>query len=235
MDDYTQPSLFPISTREAAHAYVGEPPAAESPLERLRRFGPSALSTAELLSLLGIPLTDAQHLLSNAGSLIALAHSPCGELMKTPGVGPSLAARIQASLELGKRALSPGRARERITSPADAFGLFQGMGLLEQEELWVAPLSTKNHVLRLVTLYRGNVNTTTVRIAEVLRVALQDNAPGFLIAHNHPSGALDPSPQDVVLTQQLAQAAKVMDIELVDHLIVACGRFVSLKENGFFS
>ena len=235
MDTYTQPSLFPISTREAAHAYVGIPPPGDNPSERLRRFGPGALSTAELLSLLGIPLTDAQHLLSRAGSLIALARSPRSELMQTPGVGPSLAARIQAALELGRRVLSAGETREQITCPGDAFVLFQDMGLLEQEELWVAPLSTKNHVLRLVTLYRGNVNTTTVRIAEVLRVAIQDNAPAFLIAHNHPSGALDASPQDVVLTQQLAQAAKVMDIELVDHLIVSHGRFVSLKEKGLFS
>jgi DNA repair protein RadC len=233
MDNHTQPPLFSVSVREAAHVYIGDPPRSESPQERMKTLGPGALSAAELLSLLGLPLTDSQHLLSRAGGLVNVARSPAGDLVKTPGVGPALAARIQAALELGKRALSAAEDdAPRITSPRDGFALFQDMSLLEQEELRVASLSTKNRVLRVVTLYRGNVNTTMVRIAEVLRVALQDNAPALLIAHNHPSGAADPSPEDVILTRQLVQAAELMDLALVDHLVVGRGRFVSLRERG---
>jgi DNA repair protein RadC len=107
------------------------------------------------------------------------------------------------------------------------------MAVLEQEEMRVASLDTKNQVVRIVTLYRGSVNTTLTRVAEILRVAIQDNAPAFVLAHNHPSGDPTPSPEDVVVTRRLAEAAQTMDVEFLDHLIVGKGRFVSLKERGF--
>lgn len=238
MDHHTQPPLpslaSGLSIREAAHAYVGDPPRAESPLERLRMLGAGALSSAELLALLGLPLPDAQHLVAAAGSLLNLARSPSSELVRTPGVGPALAARIQAAVELGKRVFAGENedASPQIRGPQSAFCLFQDMAVLEQEEMRVASLDTKNYVKRVVTLYRGSVNATLARIAEILRVAIQDNAPAFVLAHNHPSGDPTPSPEDVVLTRRLAEAARTMDVEFLDHLIVGKGRFVSLKERG---
>ncbi len=235
MDKYTQLHIpqMSLSLREAAHAYVGNLPQTESPLERMRRFGAGALSTAELLALMGLSLPDAQHLLSERRSLSDLVHAPAGELTRLPGVGPALAARLQAAIELGRRALAARDAPQQIRSPGDAFLVFQEMGLLEREELRVATLDTKNQVIRAVTLYRGSVNTTQVRVAEILRVAVQDNATAFVLAHNHPSGDPTPSPEDVVLTRSAVQAAQLLGLELMDHLIIGKGRFVSLKERGF--
>jgi DNA repair protein RadC len=239
MDHHTQPPLpsFPgLSVREAAHSYVGVPPQTESPLQRLRMLGAGALSTAELLALLGLSLPDAQHLVSETGSLLNLARSSSSELVESPGVGPALAARIQAAVELGKRVfVGEGEdAAPRIQCPADLFHLLQDMALLEQEEMRVVPLDIKSHVIRVVTLYRGNVNSINVRVAEVLRIVIQDNAPAFVLAHNHPTGDATPSPEDVVVTRQLATAAKQMDLDLLDHLIIGKGRFVSLKERGLY-
>ncbi len=200
-------------------------------------LGPAALTTAELVALLGLPLPDAQHLVSEAESLLNLARLPSSELTRMPGVGPALAARIKAAMELGRRVFV-GEGEDKspeVRSPSDAFCLFQDMAVLEQEEMRVASLNTRNRVIRVVTLYRGNVNSTLVRVAEVLRVAIQDNAPAFVLAHNHPTGNPAPSPEDVVLTRQLAEAAQLMSLELVDHLIVGKGRFVSLRERGHLS
>jgi len=232
MDNYTQVPLFGFSLREAAHAYVGKLPQAESPRERIERCGAGALSTAELLALMGLSLPDAQHLLAERRGLVNLVHAPSRALTRLPGVGPALAARIQAALELGTRALAVHDTARRITCPADAFALFRDMALLEQEELRVATLDTKNQVLRAVALYRGSVNTTLVRIGEILRVVVQDNAVAFFLAHNHPSGDPSPSPEDVTLTRNVVEAGQVMDVELLDHLIIGRGRFVSLKERG---
>jgi DNA repair protein RadC len=211
MNYHTQtplPSPLGLSIREAALIYVGDPPQTESPLERLKRFGAGALSTAELLALLGLSLPDAQHLVAKVGSLLNLARSSSNELVKSPGVGPALAARIQAAVELGKRVFAKEGedAAPRIQSPADAFYLLQDMALLEQEEMRVVTLNTKNDVIRVVTLYRGTVNSSPSRVAEILRVVIQDNAPAFILGHNHPSGDASPSPEDVMVTRKLAEA-----------------------------
>ena len=235
MDSYTQPPLpfaSGLSAREAAHAYVGTPPQAESPLERLRMLGPAALTTAELVAILGLPLPDAQHLVSETESLLNLARLSSSELVRMPGVGPALAARIKAAVELGRRVFvsEDGDESPEVRSPSDVFRLFQDMAVLEQEEMRVATLNTKNCVIRTVTVYRGNVGGLLVRSAEVLRVAIQDNAPLFILAHNHPSGDPTPSPEDVALTRKLLHAAQLMDLAFLDHLVIGKGKFVSLKE-----
>lgn len=123
--------------------------------------------------------------------------------------------------------------RPLIQSPVDAFNLLDCfIGRLDHEEMWVVNLDTRNRLLSLVSLYKGSVNCSQVRVSEVFRQAILDNSPAILISHNHPSGEVVPSPEDIQLTRLIVQAGKLLDIEVVDHLIIAIGRYTSLKEKG---
>ena len=123
-------------------------------------------------------------------------------------------------------------SRARITAPSDAFAALSDMQFLEQEELHVLVLDTKNQVITRQALYRGNVNTTVIRTQEIFREAVKRCAPAILVAHNHPSGDPTPSPDDVRTTHQIVQAGNVLDIDVLDHIIIGAGRYVSLKERG---
>ncbi len=125
------------------------------------------------------------------------------------------------------------RASQTITSPADAARYLTGeMRLLDQEELWVLNLSTRNTVLSTSKVYRGSVNTSLIRSAEIFRDAIRLNAPAIIVAHNHPSSDPSPSQDDVTTTRSLIAAGQLLDIELIDHLIIGGQNFVSLKERG---
>ena len=106
------------------------------------------------------------------------------------------------------------------------------MGLLEQEELRTLLLDTKHHVLDSATVYKWNVNTSVIRVAELFREAVRLNCAALIVAHNHPSGDPTPSPDDVRVTEQIVQAGKLLDIEVLDHLVIGRQRYVSLKERG---
>lgn len=121
--------------------------------------------------------------------------------------------------------------RPTITMPTDVVGIFQPiLGHLQREELWVAVLDTRNHLIHHEMLYRGSVNTSQVRVAEVLRPAVIRDAPAMILAHNHPSGDPSPSPNDKTMTRIIVEGARLMDIELLDHLIICQGRHASMME-----
>jgi DNA repair protein RadC len=103
---------------------------------------------------------------------------------------------------------------------------------LQQEELRVILLDTRNRVLGIETIYRGSLNTSVVRVGEIFRPAIEAPAAAIILVHNHPSGEVAPSPEDLTVTRQCAQAGKLLDVELLDHLIVGGGRYASLKERG---
>ena len=148
-------------------------------------------------------------------------------------VAETLARLHQLRDELNSQLYTHPTERPAIHSPADAFEILRCfMGGLDHEELWVMNLDTRNRLMHLVKLYQGSVNTSQVRVAEVFRQAIADNAPSILLAHNHPSGDPTPSPDDVAVTRSICQAGKLLDIDLLDHLIVTRDRFVSLKERG---
>jgi len=216
---------------------IRELPPSERPLSRLHHYGPAALSSSELLAiLLGTPhqLQDAANLLAAFEGLEGLARASLPELQQQPGIGAATAARIKAAFELGQRLVVERPIdRVQIRTPADAANLLMPeMGLLEQEHLRVILLDTKNHVLAIPTIYVGSVNTMMIRISELFRAAIRRNCPAIIIVHNHPSGAVDPSPEDIAVTRQAVEAGKLLDIELLDHLIVSRTAFVSLKERG---
>ena len=211
------------------------------PRERLMARGPAALSNAELLAIvLGTGVKDenvvrvSQRLLSTFGNLSGLAQASVAELMAARGLGPAKAAQLKAALELGRRLLveSPEQ-RPQVRSPADAANLLMSeMSLLEQEHLRVMMLDTKNRVLGSPTVYVGSLNTSLIRVGELFREAIRNNCASIIVAHNHPSGDPTPSPEDVAVTRQIAEAGKLLDVDVLDHLIIGRQRFVRLKERG---
>jgi DNA repair protein RadC len=177
----------------------------------------------------------AQALVGEFGSLRGLARATSDEIQVLSGVGPSTASRLRAAIELGRRlALADDESPPPIQSPEDAANLLMHrMQHLEQEHLMVLLLDTRNRPIgEPVDLYHGSLNTSLVRIAEVFRPAIRANAAAILIAHNHPSGTADPSPEDVAITRAIAEAGRLLDLECLDHLIIGQGRFVSLKSRG---
>lgn len=225
----------------AYHTLIKEMPKSERPRERLELYGEAALSNAELIAIalrtgsrtenaLGL----AQRLLTAFQGLGGLAQASVRELCEVSGIGPAKAAQLKAALELGRRLiLSSGDSRPRITCPADAANLFlAAMSTEAQEQLRVMLLDSRHRVQRMSVVYVGNVNTSMIRVAEVFRQAVKDNSAAIVVAHNHPSGDPTPSPEDVRVTEQMVRAGKMLDIEVLDHLIIGKQRYVSLKERG---
>lgn len=212
-------------------------PAEERPLYRLHHAGSSALATSELLALvLGTAEAPglSADLLEAFGTLHQLARASKGQLMKVRGVGEAQAGRLVAMLELSRRLQAPpADDRPRITNPDDGARLLMPrMAYLQQEELWVLLLDTRNRVLGISTIYKGSLNTSMVRVGEIFRPAIETPAAAVIVAHNHPSGDPSPSPEDVDVTRQIVQAGKLLSIELLDHLIIAAQGYTSLKQRG---
>jgi DNA repair protein RadC len=214
-------------------------PNSERPRERLARYGPGALSTAELVAILlrvGVKgenvIALSMRLLAQYGGLSGLARASFHELEVIKGVGPAKVTQIKAALELGRRLLveAPDE-RPQIRSPADAANLLMvEMGLLDQEHLRLILLDTKNRVLEIPTVYIGNLNTSVIRVGELFRYALRVNCAGLIVAHNHPSGDPTPSPEDVRVTERIVEAGHLLDVDVLDHIVIGQQRFVSLKE-----
>ncbi len=186
-----------------------EVPVAERPRERLALRGPGGLTAAELIALLwgsgarGVSAVDlAADALARHDGLTGLARASEVELSILPGIGAAKAAQLAAAFELGRRLLADWPAgRWSIRSPGDvADRLILQMGRLEREELRAVALNTKNVVLRVVTVYQGNVSSSLVRVGELFRDAVRLNASGLILVHNHPSGDPTPSPDDLHLT-----------------------------------
>jgi DNA repair protein RadC len=215
--------------------------ATERPRERLRNLGAQALSSAELLAILlrvGVQGENAvqvgQRLMNNFHGLSGLHRASFDEVCAEHGIGEAKAAQIKAAIELGRRlAAEAPEERPAVHSPQDAAEQVRyEMSALEQEELRVLLLDNRNHILAVEQVYRGSVNSSQVRIGELFKAAIRRNAPALIVAHNHPSGDPTPSPDDVAVTRAIVQAGKLLDIDVLDHLVIAGGRFVSLKERG---
>ena len=220
---------------------IHEMPTDERPRERLLQYGAQVLSSAELLAIIlrsGKAGQNVKHLaealVNYFGGLPGIARASVHELQTLEGIGPAKAAEIKAALELGRRlmAASP-EDKIVIQTPADAANIFiTEMGFLMQEHLRVMLLDTRNRVMRVETVYKGSLNTAVVRIAEIFRPAIKDNAAGIVLAHNHPSGDPTPSAEDIHMTRQAIKAGFLLKIDVIDHVIVGGSRYVSLKERG---
>jgi DNA repair protein RadC len=242
MADASLPTA-PLPTEPAAYApRITDLPADDRPRERLIGQGAPALNNAELIAILlrmGIEgenaVRVAERLLGQFGGLPGLHRASYADLCAFKGIGPAKAAQILAAIELGRRiAISTPEQRPVISSPADAANLLMyRMAAFDQEYLYVILLDTRNRVIgQPVELYHGSLNTSLIRVGEVFREAIKANAASIVVAHNHPSGDPSPSPDDVAVTRALVEAGKMLDIDVLDHLVIGHQRFVSLKERG---
>jgi DNA repair protein RadC len=230
----TQPTE-PVSISLARRARHGTDAAA-----RLERFGPEACDDEDLLCLVlgnGVAARrGARRLIDRFGSLTDVARAHPVEL-RIAGVAAAIVPRIGAAVELGVRV-----ARRwpddpwLIRTPTDvAEPLVDAMGALEREELRVLLLDTKNVVTGQRTVYRGNLAGSSVRVGEVYRDAVRSCSAAIIVAHNHPSGDPAPSAEDLRITAELAEAGRLLDIEMLDHLVIGRGRWTSLRALGVVS
>lgn len=216
-----------------------EAPESEQPLARLERLGPSALSTAELLQLMldakADPLLPLR-LLTTWGTLNHVSHVSPLDLLRVDGMTRLRSARLRAALELGKRTLGEqSQVHPIIRSPADAAELLMPeMSGLSQEQMRIMLLNTRNGVLGMPMIYQGSLHTTVIRVGELFREAVKHNCAAIIVAHNHPSGGMpSPSPEDVAVTTEVVKAGKLLDVEVIDHILIGdAGHWVSLKERG---
>lgn len=210
------------------------------PRERLLAAGPGALSDGELLGLLfGIgnrkktAVELAGEVISEAGSLHGLYNVSAHELMEVNGIGEAKACIILAAVELGRRigqVRNPGRPV--VSSPADVDRLLRGrIANLDRENFVAVLLNTKNEVIESPLISVGTLSSSLVHPREVFKPAVRASAASVVLAHNHPSGKVEPSREDREVTRRLVGAAEILGIEVLDHVIVGDGHF-SMKEHG---
>ena len=200
-------------------------------------YTPEACTTQELLAAVirgSHSIPGASALLDQFRGLRAISNAALQELTHIPGIGPARAGSIKAALELGRRINTAEEHAPIVQSPEDAASLLMPrIGHLEKERLVVLLLNTRNRLIgEPIEIYNGSLNTSMVRVGEVFRPALQANAASIIVAHNHPSGVCDPSPEDVALTRAFVEAGRMLDVDLLDHLIVSSSRYISLKARG---
>ncbi len=193
-----------------------------------------AMSAADLLAgVLQTPDADrlARQILAAFDSMTALRRATAVELARAVG-NVALANRIKAAIEFSRRLLDAQDVeRPKVSSPADAANLVMtDMRDLRVEHLRLILLDTRNNVLGTPTVYVGSINSISLRQGDLFRHALERNAAAMIVVHNHPSGDPNPSPEDVNVTRQLVAAGKLLDVDVLDHLVIGDGRYVSLKE-----
>ena len=210
--------------------------------KRLRdRFLQSGLNSfhnyeiVELLLTLGTPRKDCKQMAKEAigefGGLRGVLEASLGELQKIQGIGPSNAFGLKLF-----QAVSERLARERIpekilldSSKAVADYLQKSIGLEKKEHFVILSVDSRNNLIKISDISVGSLNTSVVHPREVFKEAIQSSAAQIIIAHNHPSGDPEASPEDVAITRRLVEAAKIFNIELVDHIIVTKNKYSSLK------
>ncbi len=216
--------------------------AEDRPREKLLLKGTAALSDAELIAILlgtgtaSMSAVDvAKSMLQQAGNnLDDLARFTVKDLMKIKGIGEAKAIAIVSALELGRRRKDSGATdRSKIAVSKDAYDLLRGDLMdIPHEEFWVLLLNRANRVIKKHKISLGGVHGTVADPKIIFKTALEELASGIIVAHNHPSGNLTPSQQDIDLTRKLKEAGKLLEIQLLDHLIVAGKQYYSFADEG---
>ena len=216
-------------------------PASTRPREKMLALGPASLVDAELLALLlrtgtrGVSVLQlAQHLIDSFGGVARLLQAGPAELKRIKGLGPAKRAELAAVLELARRSLkqefqqgvlfdSPGKVKDYLRMQLAA---------RDHEVFAVLFLDAQNRLIVLEEMFRGTLSQTSVYPREVVKRALEHRAAAVILAHNHPSGAAEPSRADEFLTQTLKSALALIDVRVLDHLVVGQSDVVSLAERG---
>lgn len=215
----------------------------DRPREKLLLKGTSSLSDAELIAILiGSGTANASAvevakkvLAAGQNNLHELAKLGVKDLMKIKGIGEAKAITIVAALELGRRRREVDAAEKpKINSSRDAYEMVRGELIdLPHEEFWVLLLNRANRVIKKRRISEGGVSGTVADPKLIYKMALEDLASAVVVAHNHPSGNLQPSQNDIDLTKKLKEAGKFLEVQLLDHLIVADTKYFSFADEGF--
>ncbi len=212
-------------------------PVSERPRERMMKLGPASLSEVELLAVIlrvgykESVLNVAQRILKWY-NLKKLSNASIGELKQIYGINDAKACQIAACFELSRRLESYNDdLRPKVSTPRDVYELLgPRMRGIKKEEFVCLYLDTKNQLLRDEVVSMGSLSSSVVHPREVFKGAIQESAASLILVHNHPSGDPSPSGDDLDITERLMNAGKLLGIEVLDHIIIGDGRFVSLKE-----
>lgn len=216
-------------------------PADARPREKLLARGAGALADAELLALLlrtGLPgqgvLQLAQALLDRFGGLAGLLHADAHALENIKGLGPAKRAEVVAVLEIARRVLAQQLAEQPLFESPQMVKDYLALHLrpLAHEAFAVLFLDTRHRLLQLEVMFRGTLAHTSVHPREIVKRALALNAAAVVLAHNHPSGAAEPSRADELVTQSVRAALQLVDVRVLDHLVVGSGSVLSFAERG---
>jgi len=220
---------------------VHDLPKAERPRERLKQFGPEALSAQELLALIigrGVSkksvMTIAQELLIKFGNVKAISEATIEELSEIKGIGFAKAVQIKACFELGKRKdLEPELKDFDIKEPQNIVKAIRAsIKDKAKEHFKLILLNARNKILGISTISIGSLNASIVHPREVFKDAIVHNAYSVVLAHNHPSGDSEPSEDDLTITKRLKEAGKILGIEVIDHIIISKNGYFSFKDRG---
>ncbi|MDR7621555.1 RadC family protein [Staphylococcus argenteus] len=215
----------------------------EMPRERLLSHGAKSLSNTELLAILintgrkGFSSIDISNELLKANSnLNELKKASVNDLIQVKGIGLQKAITLKAAFELGERM---GRRSEsnrvKITQPSDVADLMMAsMKDLSQEHFMILLLNSKNIVIKEACVFKGTLNSSIVHPREIFSIAIRENANAIIAVHNHPSGDVTPSQEDIMTTLRLKECGLILGIDLLDHIIIGDNRFTSLVETGYF-
>jgi DNA repair protein RadC len=210
----------------------------DRPREKIRKKGVSCLNNQELIAAIlgsGGPGRNVRDLAKEISEMIDQNPDAVGyqDLAEIRGMGPAKISQIIACLELARRKYSRDCKKPKISSPADILPLVSFLSGKKQEHFICITLNGANELINTRTITMGLLNHSLVHPREVFADAITDRAASIICVHNHPSGTLDPSSQDIAITRQLAEAGTLVGIRLLDHLIVADSGWLSMKERGF--
>jgi len=224
-------------TNQSYNLRIRDLPEEDKPREKLRKHGPAALKNYELMAVIlgrgtrreGI-LELSQRIMSQYGEQAIFSEGDVGKIEKVLGLSPVQACQVVAAFELGKRLF--GRPTEIfLRSPEEVFEYAKDMARLKQEHLRGLYLDTRNRLIRDEVITIGTLNESLAHPREIFHPAVEAHAAAIILVHNHPSGDPYPSRDDIELTKQIYQASKIMEIEVLDHVIVGNKRYYSLKES----
>jgi DNA repair protein RadC len=219
-----------------------EIPVEDRPRERLKTFGAEALSVRELLAIVVGPGSRQMGAMELAGEVVSafesvreMAGASVERLSRVSGMGFAKACRLRAAIELGRRVVKAGRGERRtVRCPEDAACLvMEDMKNLDREHFKVILLDSKNAVISVETVSVGTVNASIVHPREALKPALEKSATSMILVHNHPTGNVSPSREDILITRRFEKCGRILGIEIVDHLIIGDDDYKSMKESGY--
>lgn len=226
-------------TEKSKTPMIREMPSEERPRERLAKRGASSLKASELLAILFRTGTRslnavelAEMMLSKFGSLRAMARADIEELQSHEGIGFAKAVEIRAAFELGQRLAAEDSLENPVIKTAKDVARLMGpeMQALDREHFKILLLNTKNHVIQIHTVSVGSLNASVVHPRECFRPAIAAQAASIILVHNHPSGDVEPSKEDMSLTHRLVAAGDIIGIKVLDHVIIAGNKHLSIME-----